>query len=468
MKRYDEIVLNKLIDSYENSAAYREKHYSNADAVDLSSEETSAAHAIHEAHGANAANPADGVKTARSVQRRGIFCRIDRKSFPEYFDASSGAYNVLHEQLADLEQKGLIKLYWRDNSPGHILEKVSLVSERADDACKYIDRKSRAEKEARIIEICRKYVGVQAKRGNTAGSKSAEIAADFAKWAAGRIRRGESVKQFVDIDDPDGFERLCRMVEAITTNENDVYLRQFSVTLFNDSKIAEKMLDRAASVIIKFGESNEHSLENKTDDEKARADEIPEKYGVYRNPVWIYMKGHADIRIAGGSVELSSLSNGAGVSLRDLDMLEPGCALKPDCILTVENLTSYYQQDVIVEGMNAMVIYLGGYAGSWRRDFLRRLHAAYPEAKFMHSGDIDCGGFRIWKSMCEGTGIAIEPYRMDLSTFEKYRKHGKALSAHDIRRLGEMREDQFFADRKELFERMLETGLKLEQESFDG
>jgi hypothetical protein len=82
----------------------------------------------------------------------------------------------------------------------------------------------------------------------------------------------------------------------------------------------------------------------------------------------------------------------------------------------------------------------------------------------MHYGDIDCGGFRIWKTLSEGTGLEIELYRMDLETYRQYRESGRELTEHDRVLLQEMMEDPFYCDQKELFREMLEAGLKLEQE----
>ena len=266
---------------------------------------------------------------------------------------------------------------------------------------------------------------------------------------------------------------------AILTNDQDVYLRQFSTAVFNDSKIAEKELDRAASVMRKFGAAND----THDSGEILSTDEIMELYGIYRNPIWIYMKGYAGFRIsntcsdyhsaetlrsAAPAIRLSALETGMGITLRDLEMLEPDPDDMPECILTIENLTSFYQQDTIVGGMKSLVIYIGGYAGRKKRVFLKKLAEAYPDSRFMHSGDIDCGGFRIWKSLCEGTGIPFETYRMDIETFDQFLSSGKPVTDHDKQTVNTMKEDPFFAGQIELFDRILETGIKIEQESFVG
>ena len=465
MKRYDNIVLNKLIDSYEKSAGYAAEHYTARKSDDALREDRMPQAADTYAH------------------RRGVFCHIDRKSFPDYYDTASGAYESIHDQLKDIERKGLVRLYWKGGAQSHILEKAGLETDNVEACYKYLRRIPRWKKEAELEGICIRYKEKTAEitdaDGLEAHSEGIAVLDHFLDWLTYRLASGDSIRPFADIEDPVGFERLCRLLLAILTNDQDVYLRQFSTAVFNDSKIAEKELDRAASVIRKFGTVNDaHGS-----DEVLSTDEIMELYGIYRNPVWVYMKGCAGFHIsnidrydhsgesvgpAPTAIRLSALETGMGITLRDLELLEPDPDRIPEGILTIENLTSYYQQDTIVDGMKALVIYIGGYAGRRKREFLKKLAEAYPDAHFMHSGDIDCGGFRIWKSLCEGTGIPFETYKMDIETFSRFAPSGKPITDNDRQTLNKMKEDPFFAGQRGLFHKMLEAGVKIEQESFVG
>ncbi len=440
MKRYDNRVLNKLLDSYENSSAY------------------------------SAYRLRCGTAAVDSEQKRnrGIFCRLDQKNFPEYHDTTSGAYETVHDQLMELEQKGLIRLYWRNGVKSHILEKAALEVSSAERCYEYLGRAPRWKKEERITEISRKYrTSLDEGHASVSSTDSTNVMLNFLDWVENRLTNGESIKRYVDIDDPSGFDRLCRLLTAIVTNDQDKYLRQLSTEVFNDSKIAEKELEKAVSVIREFKDSayaaDDYSVMS--------SDEILESLGIYRNPVWMYLKGYAMMMIdqeSGGSgdrVRLQSLENGIGFTLRDLSRIRPDPTSPPECVMTVENLTSYYQQDTLLSGMKTMVVYLGGFAGRQKLAFLKKLRDAYPRARFLHSGDIDCGGFRIWKSLCSETGISFETYRMDVETFKKHIGTGRPLTVQDRKHLGIMRDDPFFAEQKNLFDLMLLTGIKLEQES---
>jgi len=84
--------------------------------------------------------------------------------------------------------------------------------------------------------------------------------------------------------------------------------------------------------------------------------------------------------------------------------------------------------------------------------------------KYYHFGDIDCGGFRIWKDLCKKTEIPFGLLGMDCDTYRRYLKFGRDLTELDKKTLQRMLEDPFFEGQRELFQMMLEKGKKLEQE----
>ena len=113
MKRYDEKILNKLLDRYESSLLYTGKNQVNIT----------------------------------------IALPIQKSVLPEYFDETSLQYDVIHEQLEALEEKGYVRLVWKHKKRGHILEKCELVTEAADAVYAYLRRTPRTEKEQKIKEI---------------------------------------------------------------------------------------------------------------------------------------------------------------------------------------------------------------------------------------------------------------------------------------------------------------------------
>lgn len=408
MKRYDEWILGKLLDRYESSLLY----------------------------------------TGKNQVHITIAVPIQKSTLPEYFDESSLKYDLIHEQLEALEELGYIRLVWKNKKRGHILEKCELVVEQVPQIYAMLKRTPRKEKECAILRICQKYEG-----------KAAELDR-FLSWLADRIRMGESVRKYVDLDEPEKFSGLCELVYRILTNQSECFLRQFSIQYFHDSKAAESEIEKAARIVMDFSGDDKWN--------GVSCDELLEEYNIYRNPSWTMLKGDGAFQIVDRNAEflmdIRLFSGGIGISNRDMERMQWSREHVPGRIVTIENLTSFHQWDSSDADGEWLCIYLGGYHNQVKRQFLKNLYRAYPEAEYYHFGDLDCGGFRIWKDLRQKTGIPFVPMLMDCDTYEKYMKWGKELTAYDRKTLKLMCEDPFFADQKDLFMRMLCKGKKLEQE----
>lgn len=407
MKRYDEKILGSLLDRYERSLLYSGKNKVN----------------------------------------RAVSMPVTTKTIPEYFDESALQYEVIHQQLAQLEAEGYVRLLWKNKKKGHILEKCELNLDHLDDAYRLLRRKPKTVKEQEILKICGDYQG-----------KAKELDR-FLAWIRQRIRDGESTQKYADMDAPREFKQLCCLILGILTNTEECFLRQFSIRHFHDSKLAEKEIARAVRIIAGFSEDERFA--------GLETEEILAEYNIYRNPSWLMMKGNVSVRMAGDSfpadIDLRSFPGGLGISNQDIDQIRWAADSPVDQVVTVENLTSFHQWKV-EKDRPVLCVYLGGYHNQAKRMFLRKLHEAWPDAEYRHFGDIDCGGFRIWKDLCVRTGIPFKTLYMDLETYDRYSALGRKLTGQDQRTLRGMMDDPFFREQRELFARMLKVGVKVEQE----
>ena len=159
-------------------------------------------------------------------------------------------------------------------------------------------------------------------------------------------------------------------------------------------------------------------------------------------------------------IYLAALQGGIGLSSQDIGDVCWDVSCPVSQIVTIENLTSFHRWRE--EG--TLAVYLGGYHNRAKRQFLKELYRAFPDCVYGHFGDLDCGGFQIWKDLCEKTGISFLPRYMDRETYLQFCGTGKDLTEHDRRELLRMMEEPFFAGQRKLFETMLEVGKKVEQE----
>ncbi len=407
MKRYDERLLGLLLDRYEGSLLYE---------------------------GKNQVNVSIAVKLTKSI-------------IPEYFDQTGTEYTVIDEQLTAMERTGLIRLVWGKNNK-HIIEKCELNISEAERAYSLLKRVPKHDKEKRLRKLI-------AELKLECSSCTAER---YLAYIEERLNEGKSLKAELDLDDTENFEQTVRLLNAIELNTEECFVRELSIKSFHDSKIAEQYMGRAVNVLKRFSETAEWltAMSDMSDED------ILAEYNVYKNPSWVMLKGNGRFKLGADIIDLKSLPSGIGIAGADLAGIVWDNWNVPRRVLTIENLTSFHRwRDKFGD---TLCIYLGGFANRYRRELLMRLKAVYPESKYIHFGDIDCGGFNIWKALCKGTGISFKLIGMDEDCYLSHLSEGRLLSENDKRNLKKMKEDDFFTAQHALFDLMLERGVKTEQE----
>ena len=403
MKDYDKKILNALLDSYENSVLSR----------------------------------GENKVTVR------IAFRFTRRSMPEYFDESSTEYEEIHACIDHLLEKGFLAgIEWKNGLPGHIVQKVYLNEERADEVYAYLDRTPKRRYELQHEELLMQLLG----------ECTSPAAAAFIAWLRERITQHLPVGEFIDLSDPEGTRQLIRCVWYVETNASPCYEREFSILHFSDSKLFERIRGTVRRILIRFGGEPESA------DEK----EIFAEYGIYDTPDYVYLKGEGVLHMAGNVIMLETMRQGIGISGEDLETVQIRATDRTRRVMTIENLTTFFR----MRENDALLIYLGGYHNRTRRRLLTMIHEQLPEAQYLHFGDIDAGGFAIYEDLCRRTGIPFQIYRMGTAELEHYRPYAKALTANDRRRLQHMLEEPpaHLDAYREAVEYMLEQGIKLEQE----
>lgn len=412
---------------------------------------------------------------------------VTKRAMPEYFDETSTAYVTVHEQLEALEARGWIKLIWKGGHEGHILEKCVLNPTYLEAIYAFLGRMPRKERERIFLEKCRKIR--QELKIDGRPSHAGRTLSAFLTYIETRVERGESIAQYASLDDLKGFDGLCRMVYGILTNEKECFLREFSIRIFHDSKAAEKELGKACRVIREF--SDDSSLEELTNDE------LLAEYMIYRNPSWIMMKGSGRLAIGDGrenTIDLSRIPGGFAVTdesvpyvhwLREDSRIQYGlvkfgnetdgssgrpceknASLRIPVILTIENLTTFHRWNLPeIDGRPVICLYLGGYVNPIRRTFLKKIYQVFPDAEYLHFGDIDCGGFRIWHHLAKSTEIPFKPFLMGPDVLRQYLTECRPLSDTDQKTLEKMLNDPAYSKVRPSLWAMRETGRKLEQES---
>lgn len=369
---------------------------------------------------------------------------ITPKTMPIYFDENSLAYKEIHGTAGHLEEMGYTCSVWKGGKKNHILQKIVLCDEKVDEIYRHLGRVPEKQMQQAQLAVLQELKT----------ECSTPVARNFICWLMKRLEQGKTVKEYLNLDDTEGSRRLIRAIHRIETNQKEIYIREFSVQCFGDSKELEKKSGLIGKIFRRFSDDME-DMDN---------DVILEEYGIYRTPNYVYVKGSGRLRIGtpeAYDIDLRSLRQGIGLSGEDLDGLEWKVDVSVKRIITIENLTTFFRW----EEPDSVLIYLGGYHNAVRRKFLQKLYQVFPEAEYFHFGDIDVGGFEIYEDLCRRTGIPFTTYKMGISELEQYEQYTRELTENDRKRMDSLLNNEAYENVWPILRYMKEHGKKLEQES---
>lgn len=406
MAQYDVKILSGLLDSYENSLLSQGENKVN----------------IH------------------------IAFRFTKKTMPEYFNESSLAYDEIHAVVKELERKDFFSVVWRKEKAGHIIQKVILKEEHIDQVYSYLKRTPKAD----YVNLHLHFLAAWEQE-----QKEDVIAPKFAAYLKERIEKGKSVKEFIDLSDLENTKSIFAMLSLVENNKQSCYIREFSIWHFADSKAFESQLGVLGKIIRRF----------KTDFADMDIYQILAEYNIYHTPDYVYIKGEGELSFQKGRktvVDLACLKQGIGISGADVKNIIVSGRGKVKKVITVENLTTFFRW----QEENSLIIYLGGYHNSVRRELLSKVYQELPEAEYLHFGDIDIGGFEIYRDLCEKTGIPFQTYHMGIWELKQYEGYTKKLTENDKKRLQVLMGKEWFGQKgiAQVLEYMEEKDMKLEQE----
>jgi len=244
--------------------------------------------------------------------------------------------------------------------------------------------------------------------------------AAYAREQINRIDRNKNVEYFDR--DLESYADMLRMTREVLINENECFIRDFSIRLFGDSKKAESYRGKVESLLFSYGDY-------------AEKNSILEEHGILKTPAYVMLKGAAKICFEKETINLRVLGGDIGLSTESLKNVK-SVEVIGHRVITVENLTSFH--DYV--DPDALVIYLGGFHNRAKRELLKLIYAGNQDKEYRHFGDIDAGGFYILEHLKMRTGIPFKMLFMDKESLINNRDKAKKLTANDVTRLKKLRE----------------------------
>ena len=386
MTKYEKDILNALLDKYERSKSFT-----------------------------------GNSKVARKIKVKIL------EMFPEYEDeAEYELFTEVNDAVVQLAEKGYI--YPKENK-NDMITYLELNVNAMENIYSVLSRVPKGQINNQIMQLLHYYE-----------SKS-QILYAYCDTQKKRLSENKKV-EFFDGDISE-YENILKSVAAIINVAEETYIRDFSVKVLNDSKAFDRIKNKVAKLLFRYGDyPNE--------------DTILEDLNIIKNPGHVYFKGCGSITISGQTIDLSALNGDIAVSSVLLNSIEE-IRVTGENVITIENLTTF--NDFSDPG--ALVIYLGGYHNSHRRNFIRKIYEQNANKRYLHYGDIDAGGFYILLHLRRKTGVPFEAYHMDIETLKRYSKNTRMLTENDRKRLIALIDSEF----SNTVNYMLENNCKLEQEA---
>lgn len=369
------------------------------------------------------------------------------KLFPRYRDDAEYDYFCqINEAMEELGNASLVALEYERRG---ILKKVCLNLEQLEACYSLLGRTPRKQEQQELMKVWEELFP----QGGGAGDLPL-----YRYVAAQRIRMEKNQNIEYYNHDPEEYRDLLLAARAVLENQEEIFVRYFSMQLFHDSKRAEQLAPRLEALLYQYGEFQEKGS-------------VLEECGIVHTPTYVMMKGKGALRLGNESVQeidLSRLRGDIALSTESVRSLTD-VAVSGERIVTVENLTSFHDYPA----QDDFVIYLGGFHNKVKRDFLVSLYQQNPQKEYRHFGDIDAGGFYILEHLKRKTGIPFRSLYMDMATLRQYEADQKPLTDNDRKRLQQLweamqdqkRRGECLEDYGEVIEYMLNKGCKLEQEA---
>ena len=385
--------------------------------------------------------------------------------------------------LKDLKESGLIDYSWERFEQGNLVDKIWLVpDEAAVRACyKRLGRRPAREEAKALAELIREY-----RRQLPPENSLARFLADYEE----ELRAKGQIRQYFT-HEPELNENILKCLIFMEQNQGEQMERLMSSSLYGDSKYFERHVKSKVLIILRALKRREQ--EEGISDSMPEDDELLLEKGVVRWPEILEFTGRLRVALDDGNViDYGPQIRGAYINSETVKHAVSVEAEGIRKVLFIENKANYVWYISQNHSRDELVIYHGGcyspMKGRWFRmvyegcrrqaltaDFLagedsRAEDASqaaehFPMVKYLHWGDIDVGGFRMFVRLKGQIVPELMPYRMDRASLEAYRGQAMEItSAAYLKTLERMEDSPEYEMFHEVISLMRRERIRLEQE----
>ncbi len=234
MKDYQSLLLNTLIDKFEQSKLYRGE---NQIAVTIS-------------------------------------FKFNKKTVPEYFNELNYQMKEhLNDIVKNLALNEFVYIGWEKYEEGNIIKQIDLNLEKVSKIYKLLNRKEKLNKEEQVLEILLPYLAKN------------NYLATFSKSMIETVKTGKSISKYLDMENPSLIRDILFTIDHVLDQKDEISKRVFSIKLFNNSKYFESIENKVLKIMKNYGDYIEET-------------DILAEENIVRNPGYVYLKGHGNLSVA--------------------------------------------------------------------------------------------------------------------------------------------------------------------------
>ena len=350
---------------------------------------------------------------------------------------AAGGMKKLLEGADELEKAGLIRTE-RKNLGADIV-RIHYPASAIPKLCRRAGVEDPRERQLRWIRTA----------GKWAGEAEGTFLEPYYEVLLQRLAAGQDVKK-PDMEDEDFFRCLNRAAAVDTP----VWRRQFSKEVLHDSKLFEKKYqDKVVTVLDQYSPLVEEGM---------TADDILRVHGIKTYSQTLEWKGSLIYRIGNGSPIDSSVNIfGTVINAQTLEQALPSAAPGIRRIMLIENKANYESMDF---RENTLYIYCHGFFSPKELKFLSALtEIADENIEYLHWGDMDLGGIRIFLYNQRKLFPGLKPYRMDEENYKAAVEGGAGIPLKKEKKEKLQKLDAGCLENLKML--ILENEMEIEQES---
>ncbi|MGY3238338.1 hypothetical protein ACVWZ4_001030 [Bradyrhizobium sp. USDA 4472] len=291
-----------------------------------------------------------------------------------------------HDQMASATRFGAVEVQWGRRDRSHLIERVRV----------------------RDPELLARHLGrpTAPATAQRLRDELLPIAANGEPWVVGLLEemtakwaRSEAAYRLT-ASQPDAAKEFFTLLASISRQEaRGLDARTFSQKATKDTKAFDRHASRIAGVLaVRIGQPG------------AAPDVVWAKIGLERFGHPVYLKG--PLAVEGACGRLIDGRAKPFVSIHPEMLPQLSILERPTAVLTIENYASFNRQVREIED-GGLVVYIGGFPAAGVIELLTNVLNALPaDVPFLHWGDVDAGGVRIFRYLEESLPRGPLPHLM--------------------------------------------------------